>query len=404
METLKLALIDPNPFRDLKKHPIDAIRVEDIADSYQKHGDWGGIAVRVHPRKPGRYQRAFGEHRCKAAAEAGLKEINVTIGTWTDQDMADMLIAENATQQGMNAACTLESVWVAAKVIAKAVLATDGDARNLASLRKVLGSKLSQGQIRASILAGNGLGEKLIASYPWQKSLSTFEIQAAVNQLRDSGAWVDLLMDLKREFEEEGDTEAANAIAKNLSMPATANKKPVFDRETVGEFANTSQAEEFRKAVTSDTGRLLVPVEKQMELAKAVVVKANEARAGVGKKKDLKSIGREEIRTHANAEIGRGKIFRDNLGKTERRLLAKQHKEKVAAQELHKAVETFNNGVGKAYSAGSEIERLAAAGTVINLGSDRKTTLTNETTLARFIEMAMRIQKLLVNQNHSITV
>ena len=366
METLKIGLIDPNPYRDFRLHPVDIVRVDDIAASYVRHGDWGGITVRTHPVQHGRYQAAFGAHRMEGAKKAGIKELHVTIGAYSEQEMREMLITENATQQGMNAAATLEMVWVAARGIGIEALT---DPRNLGSKRN---------QIREAILAGEGVGQTAIRKYPWQKKLSNYDIDAAVNQLRESGAWTDLLVALRGDMEALGETEVMAEIDKALSKPATKNDAPVFDRDVATEFENTAQVEAFRKSVTSEVGKQLLPVGKQKELARVVIKTATEARKNYHDK--TRDISADSVERATNSEMSKGLFYRGNAEK--KKHLIQQAAGAVFTRDVITQADRLSNGMAMAYSAALELQSLSKKGTVSIAG--RQKTLTN---IERFAEL-----------------
>ena len=355
MQTIPIGLIDPNPYRIFELHPIDSDRVDDLADSYTEHGDWGGITVRPHPTQKGRYQAAFGGHRINAAKKAGIKELHVTIDVWSDASMRKMLHDENATQQGMNAACTLESVFVAA---------LDVGIEELTNYQK----SDSSSRVRNAILRGEGIGVLRLRKILSQRKLPPSEIDAAVNQLRESGHWIVLLQKLREEFDGK-DAEIVAEIDEALSKPATEADAPTFDPSVSALFENTTQTEVFRKAVSSEIGRQLVPVDKQKELAKQVVAKVRDENAE-SQHHDKRRARRSHERMSAqaigiatNIKMGEGKLFSDNLKKKEKdRLAALAQKQSFEAQ-VNASVEKLRNGIAWAYPAALEIKSLSQKGT-----------------------------------------
>jgi len=92
---LKIKDIEPNPYRNLKKFPIDEGRVEELKASIKRTKFWGGLVCREHPTKKGKYQLAFGHHRLQAITNLGAKEISIKVLQYTDAQMLQAMADEN---------------------------------------------------------------------------------------------------------------------------------------------------------------------------------------------------------------------------------------------------------------------------------------------------------------------
>ena len=97
--TVNISDLEPNPYRNFNKDPIDQEKIDGLVDSYKKGGDWGGIPVRKHPNKPGKYQIGCGHHRLVAIKKCGIKEADVAIMEYSDIEMLRTMIVENASQK-----------------------------------------------------------------------------------------------------------------------------------------------------------------------------------------------------------------------------------------------------------------------------------------------------------------
>lgn len=95
---LPLTSIDPNPYQ-----PRDTIHKEDILSlvaSVKRNGILQPITVRPHGK---RYQIVVGERRWRAAKEAGLERIPVTIRQAGDEEMLELALIENLEREDLNA-------------------------------------------------------------------------------------------------------------------------------------------------------------------------------------------------------------------------------------------------------------------------------------------------------------
>lgn len=110
---IKVSDLEANPYRNIKKYPLDAGKIRDLKTSIQENGFWGGLLVRKHK---GAYQLAFGHHRLQAIMELGIKEVpECIVYDLSEDDMLHRMFAENHETWGMRPACVLENVEGAKK-------------------------------------------------------------------------------------------------------------------------------------------------------------------------------------------------------------------------------------------------------------------------------------------------
>jgi len=114
--------IHPNPFRDFSIYPIDLDHIAKLSESLADLGFFQSVSARPHPEIPGEYQLGGGHHRVEAAKQAGLKEAEVTVSDFTDEQLIDVMIGENVYQKGSNAAAILDSVAAKVYIITKTAL------------------------------------------------------------------------------------------------------------------------------------------------------------------------------------------------------------------------------------------------------------------------------------------
>jgi hypothetical protein len=112
-ELVPVDKIRSNPYRDLKRNPIDSEKAEAIAVSISKNTFWLGIYGRR--MEDGTVQLAFGHTRLESAKMEGLKEIPVTLADLSDGQMLVYLASENVRGEQ---AVVQEAVFAAVKALA----------------------------------------------------------------------------------------------------------------------------------------------------------------------------------------------------------------------------------------------------------------------------------------------
>lgn len=97
--TLPVGQLRPNPYQPRRDVPPDQLKA--LADSIRKSGIIQPILVR---QKGGEvYEIIAGERRWRAAQQAGLSELPVTIRTADDREMLELALAENIFREDLNA-------------------------------------------------------------------------------------------------------------------------------------------------------------------------------------------------------------------------------------------------------------------------------------------------------------
>jgi ParB/RepB/Spo0J family partition protein len=109
LTSVRVDLIDANPWRNLKRYPFVESKVDALVRSIKDVGLWEGIIVR---KVGSRYQLAFGHHRWRAAKKARLKTIPVIVRDLDDADMVRFMGRENLEDWHSDFSCMLES-WEA---------------------------------------------------------------------------------------------------------------------------------------------------------------------------------------------------------------------------------------------------------------------------------------------------
>ncbi len=95
---LAIELLQPNPFQ-----PRSKIKPEDVSELTDSIKQYGILEPLVVAQTPAGYQIIAGERRWRAAKQAGLKEVPVTVIKTTPKGMLEMAIIENVQRLDLNA-------------------------------------------------------------------------------------------------------------------------------------------------------------------------------------------------------------------------------------------------------------------------------------------------------------
>jgi len=180
IQTVRLADLQTNPYRDLRIDPIDQDQVATLARSIKEFDFWGGVVARKHGDV---LQIAAGHHRVHAAMKAGLVTAQIHVGTNIDDAMMARLLAqENATQRGdSSSTAATGSVAAAIRYLAPVIMRGDlaklpgkhwdrQDGKSLqakspATVKDRIADDLSK--LQHHIGSDNGMGWQIICDFLW---------------------------------------------------------------------------------------------------------------------------------------------------------------------------------------------------------------------------------------------
>ncbi len=94
---LKTSQIEPN--RNQPRKHFDNDQIEELANSIKQYGIIQPIVV---CKKGERYEIVAGERRWRAAKKAGLKEVPVIIGDYSEKEIAEISLIENIQREDLN--------------------------------------------------------------------------------------------------------------------------------------------------------------------------------------------------------------------------------------------------------------------------------------------------------------
>jgi len=104
---VQLSELRPNPFRNLKRLPLDKERVKALKRSIDETSFWENLIGR---KANGSVEIAYGHHRVQALKELGYDEVDIRIGNYTDTDMVKIMSHENMGEWQHNAEFEVEVV------------------------------------------------------------------------------------------------------------------------------------------------------------------------------------------------------------------------------------------------------------------------------------------------------
>jgi hypothetical protein len=99
---MKIAVADlrPNPFRDLKRYPVQPEKVEALKRSIKDTSFWDNLLARKPANGSGGYEVAYGHNRLKALRELQIEAVDIPVRDLSDTDMARIMAHENMEEWG----------------------------------------------------------------------------------------------------------------------------------------------------------------------------------------------------------------------------------------------------------------------------------------------------------------
>lgn len=248
---IKIKDIRPNPFRDFSLYPIDDEQVLRLSQSMDNLGFFSGVTAR-HVDGGG-YELAAGHHRLEAAQRTTppLTHIEAVVEPYNDQQMVEIMMTENLTQRGHNAASVLDSVAAYVRLVAKDVLLGDGATTKI--LVAAGQDKLSTAQTK---IAKNGPGTELLyrAMNGFTKEtrrankeaeiVKSSDIDSALTTLREGGVMGRIMGEVHAEVEaiRTERAEAERAAREKVTAAAEA-KRIAEEKRQIDEVKRRRKAE-----------------------------------------------------------------------------------------------------------------------------------------------------------------
>lgn len=168
--SIDIALIDPNPHRDLARNPISPEQVDAIIESIGRTGFWDNLVARP---VGDRYQLAYGHNRWEALKKLGIATAEFSVRDLTDYDMLNCMIDENETQRSITPAIVFENLTAALRLGERMLNACETVEQFNAMLENPMCPNLDTskyspqqfGQAKAQLASGEGLGRGFIKDF-----------------------------------------------------------------------------------------------------------------------------------------------------------------------------------------------------------------------------------------------
>lgn len=102
--------LKPNPFRKIKKYPINKEKVKSLKTSISETSFWDNLLAR---KRNGNIEIAYGHHRLIAVQELGIETIDIPVRDLDDGQMIRIMANENLDDWKMTPSVYTETVLVA---------------------------------------------------------------------------------------------------------------------------------------------------------------------------------------------------------------------------------------------------------------------------------------------------
>lgn len=224
---MKIAVKDlhPNPFRDMKRYPINAAKVESLKASISETSFWDNIVARTAPDGKG-FQAAYGHHRREALNQLKIKEIDIPVRVLDDETMLKMLAHENMEEWGADATIVQETIRAVVLAFAEGKIELAVPSKNTDTKRVryapsfIQGSSAAAAELRytastlTGFLKGPGWSERKISDFLCLLEMEETHLldSSAVNGLTASA-----VQEITRAVTKYKDPKVTKAVAAGLA-------------------------------------------------------------------------------------------------------------------------------------------------------------------------------------------
>ncbi len=235
---IELSKLKPNPYRDLKKYPIQQERVECLKASIEQTGFWDNILARPSGNH---FELAYGHNRLIALQQLGIKQIDIPVKDIPDADMVRIMATENREQYDENQAILIETVQAVRDFLNNELSKSDKWDTSNEFIRC-----LFESQKAFESTAGRGVGQTTILKF-LGKGWKQWKIQHALEVLNSS----EINPEAVKQFDTTGMGSAFTKAIKEINKDS---KKPVDFKEQMRVAEKLINKIDSKDAVTGKTG------------------------------------------------------------------------------------------------------------------------------------------------------
>lgn len=172
---LKVSQLEPNPFRNIKKYPIDRDKIQALKNSINETTFWDNILARKNSK--GTYQIAYGHHRLIALKELKIDQIEIPVRDLDDATMIKIMANENMEQWQYNTAVINETISTTKNFLDSEIR----KCKNLKELNAALGSIQVPNEQKFAELKTRGVRFEYIQKFlggNWKKEIIQEALEA----------------------------------------------------------------------------------------------------------------------------------------------------------------------------------------------------------------------------------
>ncbi len=339
MEHILLTDIVPNPWRDMDLYPLDDDHVRELRQSIGDHGFFGGVKGRR--RADGKVEIGCGHARIEAARlDPPLATVPVFIEDIDDDAMLRLMTDENATQAGSSPGAVINEVASVTRRLVDGLLAGTIVPSNIAKAFESESSiERTRSKLRMQFTEPDkadihlALGHGVIGRYLGQgdpqsgQRAANAKFARPLRRLSNPAAMTEWSMKRFVSTRPATDAKPSKSRAAAKTKPVK-RRKPVLDDRTANVFPNEHQFHAFREAVTTEGAQKVIPVEKQLDLAKSIVSQASHGK---------KQVGAPYIKTMVHAHVEQGMKAQRKINKEEQEAYLREQREANIDTVLHSA-------------------------------------------------------------------
>jgi ParB-like chromosome segregation protein Spo0J len=273
---VELATLQSNPYRDFQIDPLEEDAADDLKQSINDTGFWGGVPVRK--TKDGTLQIGAGHKRVYAAINAGIKVSDLVVKSYSDEEMIRIYATENVTQRGTNAGLAMTgAVAAAVRYLVKGVL------KNEPTVRKYFQTVNGFETTRHQIASEKGLGRDVVFRFfQGISGMNDGLVKEHLAQLKASGDYARIVKEVSEEIAKE--EQAERDELERLKKEAEEAEQKAAQKAKEAEAAKAKAEQD--KAIKPEAKEAKAEADAAKDEAKGAKAKLKE-KEGIEKTKEL---------------------------------------------------------------------------------------------------------------------